>query len=187
MKLKINIILVAITLLSTNQLSAQRKEIDYSSNINQYDDNGQKKGFWRYTFWDSVDELYYNNGLRVGVFRSYECHNEDNTPPFLSLLSVLKDDYEVSEYHFGEEGHLLYFLKDFKENTYPMPIERELSCYPEYQCYCVKYHLNGFKESEGILICNYYYSDSEEDILYEYGEWKYYSDNGELIKTKYFR
>ena len=49
-----------------------------------------------------------------------------------------------------------------------------------YQCYSISYHPNGYKQSEGILLWDV---SPDADNTFEYGEWKYYDDKGELVQA----
>ena len=56
---------------------------------------------------------------------------------------------------------------------------------PDYKCYYKGYHPNGTIAKEGWLLWDEG-SCPESDLSMEYGTWKYYDENGSLIKTEYF-
>ena len=167
-------------LINTFQISAQRKKIDYSCDINQISRSGQKVGFWRQEtdYHHKADEIYYEDGLKCRVYRVYSEKNNE-----LQYFGVVSKDKETKVYDFSEYGHLLSCVKDFKKNTNPMIVDKILYAYPRNQCYITYYYPNGIIESEGVYV---YFEDYSIDY-YEYGEWKYYSDKGELVETKYFK
>ena len=52
----------------------------------------------------------------------------------------------------------------------------------KYKCHYRSYYPNGNIEKEGMLLCT---EGPWMDDSVEYGEWKYYDENGNLIKTKF--
>ena len=50
----------------------------------------------------------------------------------------------------------------------------------KYKCHSIDYYPSGAVKSEGYMVC-----DEEFEIeIWEIGEWKYYDESGNLIKTK---
>lgn len=78
-------------------------------------------------------------------------------------------------------------FKDFSKNNYSIINEGDGKKYiPDYKCYTITYYPNGNIQNEGTLL----WSEGEapeSDFSVEYGEWKYYDENGKLIKTRNFK
>ena len=84
-------------------------------------------------------------------------------------------------YMFGDEGELrctidsIEFNKDSIYTGYPC-----CRIFRKYKCYCTDYYPGGGVEKEGYMVC-----DEEFEIeIWEIGEWKYYDEAGNLIKTE---
>jgi antitoxin component YwqK of YwqJK toxin-antitoxin module len=151
----------------------------YAEKVNQLNSKGQKEGFWKEDLKYQITETYYYNGLKLGIFKAFSKKGE------LTCLGEYKNDTITGVwYHFGDFGHLIMIQKNFKKNSQPIPAEHHAQGSCPYQCYGISYYPNGVKKSEGILLWD---ESPESDFTFEYGEWKYYNDKGELIKTKIFK
>jgi len=71
--------------------------------------------------------------------------------------------------------------KNFKENIIQIPSKHKAIGFCSNLCYCIYYYSNGFIKSEGLLLWNV---SPDSDFTFEYGEWKYYNDDGTLMYTK---
>ncbi|MDD4608547.1 MAG: hypothetical protein PHY71_00125 [Bacteroidaceae bacterium] len=152
----------------------------YAEKINQLNEKGQKVGLWKENRNKyERTEIYYHNGKKNGLYRVLNITNGE-----LYFFGEYKNDTIIGTcYFFGDFGHLSMIQKDFKKNNKRIPIKGVQGILP-YQCYCITYHPNGIKESEGILLWS---EDSDGEFTFEYGEWKYYTDTGVLTKTKIFK
>lgn len=147
----------------------------YIDKINQLNNNGEKDGYWIENRPFGTIELYYKNGLKSGVFKSY------SKKGILSALGEYTNG-EISGtwYYFGDKGHLLMIQKDFSINTDTVILDNEKKKLYPHKCYTISYYPNGNIEDEGILLWN---DDPEMDDVREYGEWKYYDEMGKLVKA----
>ena len=89
-------------------------------------------------------------------------------------------EYSGVWYNFGDDGTLLSMQKDFKKTTCEIPQKHKAQGTCPYQCYSISYHPNGHKQSEGILLWDV---SPDADTTFEYGEWKYYNEKGELVQV----
>ncbi|KAA3716481.1 hypothetical protein F3G06_00155 [Bacteroides salyersiae] len=146
--------------------------------INLYNDKGEKNGFWREQNNYRITELYYQNGIEDGLCRIYNIKGK------LQYMGYYKKG-EMSDiwYDFGDYGHLLSICKDFADNTIRISYNGGQTWWlHKYKCYYRSYYPNGNIEKEGMLL----WTESPlMDDSVEYGEWKYYDENGNLIKTKF--
>lgn len=152
----------------------------YAEKTNQLNDRGHKEGLWQevvHTYWRT--ETYYKDGIKSGIFREY------NTKGELTCFGEYTDNYiSGTWYYFGDYGHLMSIQKDFSVNTDTVILDSKKQYVYPHKCYMISYHPNGIIKDEGVLLWN---EDPELDDTREYGEWKYYDESGELIKTKLFK
>jgi antitoxin component YwqK of YwqJK toxin-antitoxin module len=152
---------------------------DYINNINQFNSEGEKDGYWIEDRSYELFELYYKNGIKSGVFKRYSKKGELNT-----FGEYKNDKMSGTWYYFGDKGHLIMIQKDFSINTDTVILDTGKEFVYKHKCYTISFYPNGIKKSEGILL----WEDSPEmDDVYEYGEWNYYNEYGELINTKLFK
>ena len=155
----------------------------YADKINQYNAKGQKEGLWKEnTGQNWRTETYYHNGKRNGIFKELSISRGE----LITFGEYRNDTIAGTWCYFGDYGHLMMIQNDFQKNTYPTPaihhVQEKEPC--PFRCYCIEYYPNGNKESEGILLWD---DDPESDFTFEYGEWKYYNEDGTLKETKVFK
>jgi len=151
----------------------------YIDKINQFNDREKKEGYWKEDRGFDTIELYYKNGQKSGVFKSY------SKKGVLSSFGEYIDDKKTGIwYYFGDKGHLMMIQKDFSINTDTVILDNKKKYVYPHKCYIVSYYPNGVIKEEGILLWN---DDPEMDDSREFGEWKYYDETGVLIKTKEFK
>jgi antitoxin component YwqK of YwqJK toxin-antitoxin module len=124
-------------------------------------------------------EIYYHNGKKNGIYKVYS-HTGS-----LRYFGEYKDDMKIGIwYYFENDGRLMMILTNFEEGQFDIPKTSVLlGDYLPHKGYCVDYYPNGMKQDEGILLWD---NSPESDFACEYGEWKYYDENGNLTETKYF-
>ena len=113
--------------------------------------------------------LYYpslnpeNDGQYTSMYEQlYRCVNERNK----AMGQIIKDVYHR-------------IVVESKCDSLSEVIHKAQGICP-YQCYSISYHSNGYKQSEGILLWDV---SPDADSTFEYGEWKYYDDQGELVQV----
>jgi antitoxin component YwqK of YwqJK toxin-antitoxin module len=177
MKTNIKIVSVLIiAVLSYMDLFAQK---GYENKINQFNEKGQKEGFWKETEDGIKIELYYKNGKKSGIFKNFS-----QTGNLRAIGEYQNDEISGIWYYFGDYGHLMMIQQKFEKNNYDIPTEHHAEGIPPYKCYCIEFYPNGMKQSEGVLLWDV---SPESDFTFEYGKWKYYNESGKLIKTKLFK
>lgn len=103
------------------------------------------------------------------------------------LANTGNDTITGTWYHFGDYGHLMMTFSEFTKNIHSIITGNNKGKYtPDYKCYMTSYYPNGRKKEEGLLLWNEGESP-ESDFSVEYGEWKYYDENGNLIEVKVFK
>lgn len=176
MKKKILVLLIISFFLFYTDVFAQNGYVD---KINQLNNNTKKEGLWIKEDKYHKYFMYYLDGILNGPY--YVINTTKNV---LSCFGqFLNGEYSGTWYYFGDYGHLMMIQKDFRKNTYIVPKEHNSTIICPHRCYCITYYSNGGIESEGILLWD---EDPESDFTFEYGEWKYYDQNGNLTKMKMF-
>lgn len=146
----------------------------FAQSYNQYDSIGRKDGMWI-----EDDGLY--------RFITYYKHGEKDGLSFSYLANKISTFCEMRGGKI--QGPLYSFNKDilvskFSDFHYEKTIVPESSFYTNKfasaNCYYISYHKNGRIESEGRL---FFWGDTPEIDAGEYGLWKYYDEEGNLIKT----
>jgi len=155
-------------------INKSKKEFD--GKVNLLNTKGQKEGLWIEDNTNYKGYTYFHKGKPNGIFYCIKKWNN-------SLIWFGEDpngEYSGTYYMFDDDGHLMYICKNFKPNKSSISLSTTI---PESKCYCINYYPNGYVESEGILL----FSDSPVVDSFEYGEWKYYDENGNFKETKVFK
>ena len=144
--------------------------------MNRVNDFGQREGYWRDSLGEGIThELYYKGGKKDGLFKCFSRND------LFVLGEYTADNISGTWYVFGDEGELvsihnsIEFSKDSIYTGYPC-----CRIFYKYKCYRIDYYPSGAVKSEGYRVC-------DEDFMvdfWEIGEWKYYDESGNLIKTK---
>ena len=175
-KLSIVLLLLLSIFCGINNLYSQ----DFSSfEFNQTNEAGLRTGIWvKEDYYKTFDT--YKNGVLNGI--SLTINPKTNKPYVICEFS--NGEYSGTWYAFDDDGRLINLCTDFKKNTLPLASVYGASGICEYQCYSISFYKNGNKASEGIL----QFEDApDSDFSFEYGLWKYYDENGCLIKTKMYK
>ena len=156
----------------------------YEDKVNRYNHNEQKEGLWKENtskYWRT--ETYYQNGKKNGIYKKFSTRRNE-----LELFGEYRNDTITGTwYHFGDYGHLMMTFSEFTKNIHSIITGNNKGKYtPDYKCYMTSYYPNGRKKEEGLLLWNEGESP-ESDFSVEYGEWKYYDENGNLIEVKVFK
>lgn len=178
MKLKSFTIIIISTLFIIN-IFGQKENINKA---NQFNNKGQKTGLWVDSSGSFIIEKYYKNDILSGIYIEYY------TTGKLSIFGEYKNGLRCGAwFYFDNNGYLTMLFKDFSKNNYSIINEGDGKKYiPDYKCYTITYYPNGNIQNEGTLL----WSEGEapeSDFSVEYGEWKYYDENGKLIKTRNFK
>ena len=144
--------------------------------MNRGNDLGQREGYWRDSLGEGIThELYYKGGKKDGLFKCFSRND------LFVLGEYTADNISGTWYVFGDEGELvsihnsIEFSKDSIYTGYPC-----CRIFYKYKCYRIDYYPSGAVKSEGYMVC-------DEDFMvdfWEIGEWKYYDEAGNLIKTE---
>lgn len=177
---KFLLILCAMLLIcnSMGQTTSQSANQPYSD-CNRTDTNGKKQGLWIEENGATRIEQYYKDGIHSGGYQQF--HSGE-----LSILGEYTDGKKSGIWYFYSQGRVMMTFEDYAQNHDTITREWDKKRYvPDYKCYSKGYYLNGNLKQEGWLLWN---KDEcpESDLSIEYGEWKYYDETGNLIKTKQF-
>lgn len=178
--MKIRIIYIGILFLMPTYVFAQSVK---TAQINQYNSKGQKEGYWIEDRGFDRIETYYCNGKKSGLFKSY---TKDNIPTLKFFGAYHNDKVTGKWYYFDEWGRLLFTESNITPNRDTVTLYGERKYVYRNKSYTTDYYPSGQIKREGIVLW-----DDEGDIesgnFHEYGEWKYYDEDGNLIETKIFK
>jgi antitoxin component YwqK of YwqJK toxin-antitoxin module len=154
-----------------------REMVKEDSTINQLDKNGLKNGFWIENE-PLLTEVYYRNGKKNGLFRSY--HNNGKLYGF----GEYKNDIQVGTWYcFDDSSKLEYIEKEIEYNPSAKYVTKNDETFkPIFKSYLIIFYPNGQVKEDGYIIY-----DEDLQISYtEIGKWEYYDENGKLVSTKDF-
>jgi len=147
---------------------------------NKTDKKGQKHGFWIEVDYQYTKEIYYRNGLKNGIVKQY--HPKSQKLSY--FYEYINDKLTGIWYRFDDIGRINMVLKDFSTNTDTVFLYDDKKYVFPNRAYCICYYPNGLISNEGILLWN---DSPEMDDAREYGEWKFYNEEGKLVRTKEFK
>jgi len=155
---------------------AQAQTQTGNETVNQLDKQGKKQGLWIEQ--GGIKEIYYRDGLKEGVFKSY--FRKDGK---LEALGSYKHGMLAGDwYYFDELGCLLMIEQAITLNA-TVKVDRGDGTLvtPSYSSYYKGYYKNGMLKEEGRAL----YSESIELGDYvKQGPWKYYDEGGKLVKEE---
>ena len=169
------IVFIASLLVSVLSFSQEAQDVH-----NQYDENGDKTGLW--ITQDSCWRNYrnYKNGKEDGV--SYRLDTDDDNLDYFARCS---NGELVDFYRFYDTGGLAYRMYNFRKLDVDLKSPYKDWTWdkaPDRICHSVEYYPNGNIKAEGDLI---FWSDDDPEIDFiEYGEWKYYNEDGTMKEKK---
>ena len=152
-------------------------QLKYAENINKYNSLGQKEGFWVDSTYRDITQCYYRNGLRSGVYKRF------NSVGDLTIFGEYENGQMCGTWFYFNYGYLWSIYKNFETNTDTIFNDLNEAFIPDHKCYSIGYHLNGKIQEEGTILW-YEGDEPESDMHIRYGEWKYYNEEGNLIKTE---
>lgn len=175
------IILISTLFIGCNK-PVSKKNINERSNdqetINKTDENGLKQGKWIDTTQRSLIHKNYLNDKLDGEYI------ELWKPSKLTKVSgQYKDDEKVGTWkYYSKGGKLTFELTQIARND-SIVIKRYSSRYkPKMISYVKVYdHQEGYLHSEGYLL---YEESFDGDESIEYGTWKYYDKDGNLLREE---
>jgi len=160
--MKIQLIIIFVCFINMNGISQQT--------------NGNKKN-GLYIENNGLKEVYYKQGLKDGIFKTYNRKN--------GKLSAF-GEYENGEktgtwYYFDEKSHLYLQESQIKKNNYYFRNRDDgVKVKPKYVSYIKTYYSTGYIKEEGFVL----YNEDIEIDFYKIGTWKYYNEQGILTKNK---
>lgn len=172
----LKIVFSFLTFIVSSSVYSQK---EFADKINLYNEKGEKNGFWIEQKNGLIFELYYKNGVKDGLYRMF------NTKKDLQYFGTYDNGMESGIwYSFGDYGHLVSCESDFSINETRISYNEGQTWHLHtYKCHYKSFYPNGSVEKEGTLLWT---EDPLMDDSVEYGEWKYYDENGELTVTKFF-
>lgn len=170
------IVFIASLLVSVLSFSQEAQDVH-----NQYDENGDKTGLWitQDSCWRSF--AYYKNGKRDGVF--YRVNTHYGT--LCDFTRYLNGEIEEQFTFHDKTGVLLGREYNFRKLDVDLKSPYKDWTWdkaPDRICHSVEYYPNGNIKAEGDLI--FWSDDGPEIDFIEYGEWKYYNEDGTMKEKK---
>ena len=155
-------------------------QITWKDKVNQLNEKGKKYGLWITEYNNRKVYEYYKDGKQHGPF--YCVNTMNNTLVFSG--EMFEDNY-VNYNYYSDRGHLMTSMTNFQKNNTPVPKCHMEFFYsiPDFRCLCTDFHSNGAVGGVGTILFF-----SPDPIVYgrEFGEWKYYDEEGELYEIKIF-
>lgn len=154
-----------------------REIIKLDSSVNSLNKNGLKDGLWIEED-NLLTEVYYRNGLKNGLFRSYHANGK------LYGFGEYKDNIQVGTwYYFDDSSKLMYIEKEIEYNPSAKYVTKNDETFkPIFKSYLTIFYSNGQIKEKGYIIY-------DEDLQISYakiGKWEYYNDNGKLVSSEDF-
>ena len=144
--------------------------------VNQKDAWGQKQGFWLRSL-DGYYECYYKDNLLHGICKRY--FPFDN-PIYLDAVGEYANGEKSDTWYiFNSQGCILCRYSNFEINAEKRISENGYVWQPFIQAYKVECYPTGIIRSEGMVLF-----EENSWIHFEYGLWKYYDEEGNLVRTK---
>ena len=152
-------------------------QVDSTNNddINLLNSNGQKIGLWIEN--NGLNEVYYKDGKRNGIFKSYYRKNGRLS----GFGEYLNGNRTGTWYYFNENSQIVMIESEISNNV-DLQILRDDGelVTPEFKSFVSLYYPNGVIKEQGIA----FYNEDIEIDFYKYGTWKYYDQSGNLLKTE---
>ena len=167
---------------SNNCVSPQEEQSEniLCTDYNITDANGKKQGLWIEESGRTRIERHYKDGIRSGVYKQFFAGK-------LSILGEYTNDKESGIWYIYDNERVWMTFENHAQNYDTITREWDKKRYvPDYKCYSKAYYPNGNIKDEGWLLWNEGESP-ESDLSIEYGEWKYYDEEGNLVRTKVFQ
>lgn len=154
--------------------TTKKENAPQDSFINQKDKQGRKQGLWIEDKKYGLQEVYYLNGLKNGVFKSYFPKNDK-----LEAFGWYEQDKPSGTWYYFDETTRLYLSATVLEGNKEIKVKNDEGNYIllPFKSYIKVYHKNGLLAEEGLGL----YDESVQIDFYMFGAWKYYDETGKLI------
>ena len=157
-------------------LQAMAESPKNKNTFNRYDDNGNKTGLW-------IEEDEYNQ-TKIGHYINGELNGMVVYYYYGRLDAIFNYSNGIPSghwYYFGDLSDLIGERIDIIPNSeIQLKFPHSGVIIPDSKCYSIEYYPNGIIAAEGIgLFCGFGEADGD---FWEYGEWKYYNEDGSLKK-----
>jgi antitoxin component YwqK of YwqJK toxin-antitoxin module len=146
--------------------------------VNKKSQGGKKVGFWIEE--NGHRELYYLDGKRHGIYKSYFPKN--------NRLEAL-GQYDNGEptglwYYFDESGKILMteVIRSHRNVTAVRNQHQEL-LKPKFESYVKIFGENGAVREEGTAL----YDEDLQIDFYKFGVWKYYDPSGNFVRSEIYK
>ena len=144
-----------------------------------YTDSLGKQGIFDNSGWISEYKDDVQNGICLGF-------DKVDSPRKLRTVGMYENDIPVGTWiYFDNNGNITLIIKDIKRNDSVFVVSKKYSFAnnkPNYMAYMIEFYPTGIIKQEGPM---YFDEDFNGDDSFCYGEWKYYNENGVLIKTEW--
>jgi antitoxin component YwqK of YwqJK toxin-antitoxin module len=145
---------------------------------NLTDKQGRKQGLW---IEDSgLKEVYYLNGKRNGVYKSYFKKTGK-----LEVLGWYEQDMPTGNWYYFDETSRLFMIEKLSGENKEIKVRNDEGNFIllPFKSYVQLYNKNGTIAKEGLAL----YDEDIQMEFYMYGRWKYYDETGKLIKEENYQ
>ncbi len=151
------------TILLITVLSPVKPQNDKQPEINKFDQNGLKTGFWVENRKYNIEEVYYMKGMRQGVYKLY--NKRTGKLNFFGEYNR-NTKFGTTWYTFDEDGcFLLWKENNIDKNTQQAKNgDGSYGGVFDYRSNVVMFYPNGEIEEEGIWMYDDFQSDESESI-----------------------
>lgn len=146
--------------------------------INKTDEGGLRQGRWIIQTINSRIECSYLDNLLHGVYISYSIVSGK----LYSIGEFNHGEYSGTWYFFDDDGALLSKVENIQKNDSIVIKSKKIyfsGDFPDFLATLVLFYPSGMIKSKGMIL----YSGSFEEDYLEYGEWMYFDEKGNTVKT----
>jgi antitoxin component YwqK of YwqJK toxin-antitoxin module len=175
----LHIIMILVVLLAPFRLEAAERQTNRAkacTDCNTKNAEGNKEGLWIEDSGQGVEEAFYRNGIKEGVYKQYNAGNGR-----LLFFGEYKNGLPSGTWYMFDESSHLIMIEEFRGKNGNLTVKRDdgKRIKPKYKAYLKIFHNNGVLKEEGIAL----YYDSPEIDFFKKGKWYYYDVEGKLLVT----
>jgi antitoxin component YwqK of YwqJK toxin-antitoxin module len=172
--MKHKFILIGLLLSLISMSCHSQDKVNPCSDCNLTDTSGKKYGLWIED--NGLREVYYNNGLRHGVYRSYSRKGK-KLSAFGQFTTGAKSG---TWYYFDETSKIIMVERDIQSNKIEVKRDDGKTIVPKFRSFVSFYHPNGSVREEGLAL----YNEDIEIDFFKSGLWKKFDEKGKVTESK---
>jgi len=148
------------------------------TSINKKDSQGKKQGLWIED--NGLKEIYYLNGLKNGVYKSYFQKTGK-----LEALGWYEQDKSTGNWCYFDEASRLFIVENKLGSNKEIKVRNDEGTFIllPFKSFVKVYHKNGVLAKEGLAL----YDEDIEIDFYMHAIWKYYDEAGKLIREENYK